>query len=151
MGENVYFYIYIHTIIHTAPKANICLGLEQLVQNANTNLLSKCGVDKTCSQLTCQLATNALLSNELDTLIVTPEYCKNPQGIILEFQKGGAVLFSQLFTKPTQVNQTIGSTVFEVYAFVDTTTVGNAIGFSVRKQDVFGCAVDNDIIPQSSL
>ena len=123
----IYLLLLLYQHAHAGSNALACAGLEQLAMNTDPRAFSKCFRDSSCSKLICQ--TNGSLTRQLDTFTITLRPCSTPPGVTIKFAKGGEPFLTQMISRPTLVNSTIGSATLEADIFVNST--GSTIGISV--------------------
>ena len=116
---------------YTVPNVETCAGFDRLAMNVNPQLLSNCGQNNACTQITCQAMGQ--LSIEVDAVSIMLDICKNntAPGVFFELLRDERAVFNQRITSSTKINYSkVGTATIEAAIFLNSTN--NSIGISVN-------------------
>jgi hypothetical protein len=117
---------------HTASAQNpaTCTGLDQLIQNSNSALLSNCAKDSACTRVSCSVA--GTLGSYLGSAIFTlSSPCGAPPGVRFQLLP----LVDQIITSPTTISRSLsGLATATISVFVNSTTSTVGISVNIRMQ-----------------
>ena len=118
-------YIFLHTPLALALSVTfeqVCQGLDDVIENANSAVLSPCMRDNNCTMVQCQV-TDPTVSGFIHQSALTFLPCQGPPSVRLQlWNPSMEVLIDQVFNETQAVTVNTGGGLLLLTVFVNQTT-----------------------------